>query len=238
MAAHPGEVVDVVIPALNEEASIAGVVQAIDDPRVRRIIVVDNGSTDGTAAAARAAGALVVPEAFRGYGAACLRGIACLTADPPVVAAFLDADGADDPAELSRVVDPVVSGDADLVIGSRVLGVAEPGALTPTARFGNRLSVFLIRRLFGFAYTDLGPFRAIRFEALRRLAMRDRGYGWTVEMQVRAVRYGLHIREVPVSYRRRIGRSKISGTVRGVIGAGATILWTIGREWMVGRRPT
>jgi glycosyltransferase involved in cell wall biosynthesis len=223
-------VADVVIPALDEEAAVGGVVRAIDDPRVRRVIVVDNGSVDATAAAAGAAGAVVVREPFRGYGAACLRGLACVAAEPPFAVAFMDADGADDPRELPKILDPIFAGRADLVIGSRTLGRAEPGALSPQARFGNRLAVFLVRRLYGITYTDLGPFRAVRYDGLERLEMSDRTYGWTVEMQVRAAKLGLRAMELPVRYRRRVGRSKVSGTVRGVIGAGTKILWTIGRE--------
>jgi glycosyltransferase involved in cell wall biosynthesis len=219
----------VIIPALNEEASVGEVVRGIEDRRVRTVIVVDNGSTDSTARVARAAGALVVEESERGYGAACLRGLEVAAADPPFAVAFLDADLADDPGELALVLDPLYAGDADLVIGSRVAR-ALPGALTPQARFGNRLATTLIRLRFGFGYTDLGPFRALTFAALARLAMADRGYGWTVEMQVKALRHHLRVCEVAVSYRPRIGRSKISGTVRGTLGAGARILLTIGRE--------
>lgn len=228
--------VAVVIPALDEEGSIAAVIAALPRSaagtapfRLREIVVVDNGSADRTAEVACAAGAAVVREPRRGYGSACLAGLDRLRRDPPDIVAFLDGDGSDDPAELPAIVQPLVRGDAELVIGSRLLGHAEPGSLTPAQRFGNRLAAALLHRLFGLSATDLGPFRAIRWPALDSLAMRDRDFGWTVEMQARAARAGLRVVEVPVRYRRRTGRSKISGTVRGVFGAGWKILFTIAR---------
>jgi glycosyltransferase involved in cell wall biosynthesis len=191
---------------------------------------VDNGSTDATAAVALRGGATVVAEPRRGYGAACLAGLAQLRERPPVVVVFLDADHSDDPAELDLVLAPIVRGAADLVIGSRMLGTREPGALSPVQAFGNALAASLMRILFAGRFTDLGPFRAIRWDALERLAMRDRAYGWTVEMQARALRARLRCVEVPVHYRRRRqGASKISGTLRGVWGAGSQILITIAR---------
>jgi glycosyltransferase involved in cell wall biosynthesis len=200
------------------------------------VVVVDNGSADRTAEVARRRGARVVLEPERGYGAACLRGIAAL-GDADVVV-FLDGDHADRPQEMDRLVDPIVAGRADLVVGSRVSGEREAGALTPQARFGNLLACSLIRLLHGVRYTDLGPFRAVRADALRRLAMCDRDYGWTVEMQVKAAQLGLPALEVPVSYRRRrIGRSKVSGTLRGVLGAGTKILGTIVALSLQPRRP-
>jgi glycosyltransferase involved in cell wall biosynthesis len=219
--------VAVIIPALNEEAAIGGVVGAIP-AWVDDIVVVDNGSTDATAAIARDRGARVIREPRRGYGAACLAGLAALT--EPDIIVFMDGDGSDVPSEMALLVDPIIQGQADLVIGSRVLGAREPGALTPQARFGNWLACRLIHLFWGQRYTDLGPFRAIRGRSLAGLDMQDRDYGWTVEMQVKAGRRGLRVGEAPVSYRRRIGASKISGTVRGVLGAGTKILYIIFRE--------
>lgn len=218
----------IVIPAYNEEESIARVLHDLPAGLGRASIVVDNASSDRTAEVAREAGATVVFEARRGYGSACLRGIASVAPDVEVVV-FLDGDYSDHPDELPSLVRPILANRADLVIGSRVLGECEPGALLPQARVGNRLAVFLIRCLWGYAYTDLGPFRAIRKSALEQLGMRDRDFGWTVEMQIRALEEGLRICEVPVSYRRRLGRSKITGTIRGSISAGAKILYTIGK---------
>lgn len=219
-----GQRISVVIPALNEERSVGKVLSAIPE-WVDEVIVVDNGSKDDTVAVAEKNGARVVHEAHRGYGAACLRGIAAL--DRADVVVFVDADFSDHPEQMDSLVDPIVRGEAEMVIGSRVLGTAEPGALTPQARFGNRLACYLMRLFWGVRYTDLGPFRAIRHETLRRLEMADRDYGWTVEMQIKAALRGLPATEVPVDYRKRIGRSKISGTVRGVVGAGYKILSTI-----------
>lgn len=214
----------VVIPALNEEEAIGKVIAAVPS-WVDDIIVVDNGSTDGTVEVARAHGARTVSEPERGYGSACLTGIAAL--QNPGVVVFLDGDFSDRPEEMPALVDPILRREADIVIGSRVLGQREPGALTPQARFGNWLACHLIRVIWKVGYTDLGPFRAVRFSALRQLGMRDRGYGWTVEMQIKAAKQHLRVLEVPVSYRCRIGKSKISGTVKGVLGAGTKILATI-----------
>jgi len=224
----------VILPALDEEAAIGGVIAAIPRAvagpaswRLEAIVVADNGSRDRTAAVARAAGATVIREPRRGYGAACLAALAHLRAAPPDIVAFLDADGSDDPAELPALLAPLLEGRADLVIGSRVRGARERGALTPVQELGNALAVVLLRLLFGVRWTDLGPFRAIRWPALETLGMRDRDYGWTVEMQARAARAGLRGVELPAAYRRRIGRSKVSGTLRGALGAGWKILFTI-----------
>jgi glycosyltransferase involved in cell wall biosynthesis len=194
----------------------------------QQIIVADNGSRDRTAEIARQAGATVVTEPQRGYGAACLRALASLPPDAETVV-FMDADSSDDPAEAASLLEPILQGRADFVLGSRTLGKAERGALQPHQRFGNELATFLIRILFGYRYTDLGPFRAIRVDALRKLDMRDRNYGWTIEMQIKAVRQKLRIEEVPVSYRNRIGVSKISGNLKASVLAGIKILWTVFR---------
>ena len=212
---------------MNEEQSIGQVVKDIPG-EVQWVIVADNGSTDATARVARERGARVVAEPRRGYGYACLAGIANLPAGAEIVV-FMDGDYSDYPADLSDLVSAMVEHQADLVIGSRVLGERERGAVTPQQRFGNWLSTRLIRLLYGFAYTDLGPFRAIRADALRRLNMQDRTYGWTVEMQVKALQHRMKVVEVPVRYRKRIGKSKVSGTISGSVKAGAKILWTIGK---------
>ncbi|MEA2488291.1 MAG: hypothetical protein QOH21_83 [Acidobacteriota bacterium] len=222
-----------IIPALDEEHAIGALLDEVDRGLVRDVIVGDNGSRDGTGEVARARGAVVVRVEERGYGAACAGALALLPDDTDVVV-FMDADGSDDPSEMHTLVAPIVSGRADLVIGSRALGIVDPGALSPQQRFGNRLATFLIARLYGHRYTDLGPFRAIRRELLDRIAMRDRRYGWTVEMQIRALQLGARVIEVPVRYRRRVGKSKISGTVSGVLKAGWWILWTVFRY--AGRR--
>ena len=225
---------DLVIPALNEARSIGAVLAALPPGVVRETIVVDNGSTDGTAEIARAAGATVLAEPQRGYGRTCLTGLEHIAAnaDPPGIVAFLDADFSDHPEELPHVLAPILDGTADLVIGSRVLGQragrVERGALLPQARFGNALACALVRLRWGVRFTDLGPFRAMRWDALRTLGMADETFGWTVEMQVRAVRAGLRTAEVPVSYRRRVGVSKITGTINGTVRAGVKILGTIG----------
>jgi glycosyltransferase involved in cell wall biosynthesis len=223
--------VDVVIPAFNEERSLPLVLAVLADvarPPVRRVAVADNASTDGTSRVAREGGAEVVLETRRGYGSACLAGLDHLRrTGPPDVVVFVDADFSDHPEELPALIAPILAGEADLVIGSRILGNREPGALLPQARAGNFVACWMIRLLYGHRFTDLGPFRAVTWEALERMKMADTNFGWTAEMQVKAVRLGLRCAEVPVSYRRRVGVSKITGTVSGAIRAGYKILWTV-----------
>jgi len=221
--------VGLILPARDEEEALPLVLGDVPRERVARIVVVDNGSRDRTAEVARAAGAEVVHEPRAGYGRACLAGIAALERDERPwsdgdVVAFLDADRSDYPEELAGIVEPLLDGRADLVIGSRVLGGASLSALLPQAWFGNRLACFLMRVLFGATYTDLGPFRAIRHDALHALGVRDPTFGWTIEMQLKAHAAGLRVLEVPVRYRPRIGKSKITGTVSGTLRAGAKIL--------------
>lgn len=223
--------VNVIIPALDEEAAIAGVLRGLRAAGFDRIVVVDNGSRDRTACIARAEGAQVVVEPMRGYGAACLAGIAALApAAGQDIVAFIDADGSDDAEDLRRLVQLVARDEADLALGCRVTGEREPGALPAHARFGNALAGWLIRLRTGYRYRDLGPLRALRYSTLMGLGMKDRNYGWTVEMQLKAARAGLCVRELPVRYHKRVGRSKISGTIAGSARAGAKILLTIARH--------
>jgi glycosyltransferase involved in cell wall biosynthesis len=219
--------IGVIMPTRNEAAALPKVLSAIL-PLVAEVIVVDTASTDGTPEIAAGMGARVVSEPRRGYGRACLAGIAALSPAVDTVL-FMDADASDRPEDLPRLLAPIIEEGAELVIGARSLDV-ESGALTPQQRFGNALACRLIRMIWGISYTDLGPFRVIRRDALDRLQMRDETWGWTVEMQVRAARLGLRLREVPVGYRRRIGHSKISGTLMGTIKAGWKILWVIAAE--------
>lgn len=215
-------VVAAIIPARNEAAAIGKVIAALPRPLVSRIIVVDNGSTDHTAAVARAAGAEVVAEPTAGYGRACAAGAAA--AGDADVLLFLDGDYSDFPEEAPAVLEPVLRGSADLVIGSRLRGRRERGALPAHQLFGNWLVSALMRMLYGLQITDLGPFRAIRADLLRSFEMCEMTYGWPTEMLVKAARRGARIVEVPVRYRRRIGTSKISGTVRGTVLATYSIL--------------
>lgn len=224
--------VAVVIPALNEESSIQQTVRGISAAApqgLAQVIVADNGSSDRTAQLAREAGASVVFEPERGYGAACLAGLDSLASEVNIVL-FMDADLSDVPDEAQSLIAPLIAGKADLVIGSRTIGQVEPGAMTVPQRFGNWLAPALVRWIWGVRYTDLGPFRAVRRDALDALAMADRDFGWTIEMQVRAAKMDLAITERPVSYRRRVGTSKISGTLKGVLAAGTKILFVIARE--------
>jgi glycosyltransferase involved in cell wall biosynthesis len=216
-------IVAAVIPCLNEAPSVAAVVERMRG-RVDRVIVVDNGSTDRTGEIAAAAGAEVVHEPRRGYGRACYAGV--LAAEGADVVVLLDGDAADDPSDLPRIVQPVLRGDADLVVGSRSLGSREPGSMTPQQLFGNWLAARLMGRLYGTSVSDLGPFRAIRRQKLLALGMREMTYGWSVEMMVKAARAGHRYREVPVTYHRRIGVSKVGGTVSGSVRAGWCILST------------
>ena len=226
----PDVAIDVVSPVYNEADSLPLVLADIPRPPVRRVVMADNNSTDGSAEVARRHGAIVVPAPIQGYGSACLAALDYLRKnDPPEVVVFLDADYSDHPEELPRVVAPILAGRADVVIGSRILGQREAGALLPQARMGNFVACTLIRLLYGHRYTDLGPFRAIRWRALEEIAMEDPNFGWTAEMQVKALKYGLRVEEVPVSYRKRVGVSKITGTVKGTILAGYKILWTVFR---------
>lgn len=229
-------VVDVVIPALDEAEAIGLVLDEIPRALVRRVVVADNGSRDRTADVARNHGAEVVWEPRRGYGAACLAALATLRGDPPDVVVFLDGDHSDHPAQLPRLLAAVEDG-ADLVIGSRVLGRRERGALTPQQRVGNAVACVALRALYGARYTDLGPFRAVRWSALERVGLEDRDYGFTVELQIKAAKLGLRHAEVPVDYRRRIGHSKVSGTLRGTVGASVKILGWLARhvDWPLRR---
>jgi glycosyltransferase involved in cell wall biosynthesis len=217
-------VVDVIIPARDEQACVGAVVARVPRPPVRMVLVVDNGSSDDTAGAARRAGATVVREPRPGYGAACLAGMAALPADASIVV-FLDADGSDDPGLIPALLRPILEDRADLVVGARAPGLAERGAMTMPQRVGNAVAARWLRARFGLHATDLGPLRAIRRSSLDALGMRDRGYGWTVEMQIKAARARLRYVEVPVPYRRRrTGRSKVAGTLAGTVGAAAKIL--------------
>ncbi len=223
---HHNPKISVIIPALNEEESISQVLNDIPGEIVDEVIVVDNGSSDNTATVARGLEARVVLEPLKGYGAACLKGISMLNQDTDVVV-FLDADYSDYPQDLHFVVEPILTGKAEMVIGSRMSGAREKGALLPQAIIGNKLAVFLIRLFWGFKYTDLGPFRAIKYRDLLALNMLDKNFGWTVEMQIKALKKGLRIVEVPVRYRKRIGKSKITGTFSGTVRAGVKIIYTI-----------
>ena len=214
--------VSVVIPTYNEAGSIARVLEEIPASLVTEVLVVDAGSTDGTREIAAAHGARVIVEPRRGYGRACLTGVAA--ANDPDVVVFLDGDYSDRPGELGRLLDPISAGAADIVLGSRLAGGLEPGAMPWHAVFGNRLAATLIRWLYGVALTDLGPFRAVRSEVLRSLELREMTYGWAVELVTRGARQGRRVVEVPVSYHPRIGVSKISGTLKGSIGAAWHIL--------------
>lgn len=217
--------ISVIIPAFNEENSIGLVLDALPRDRIHEIIVVDNNSTDNTARSAIEKGARVVVEKRRGYGSACLKGISEL--DSPHIVVFLDGDFSDYPEEIVKLVAPIESGEMDFVLGSRMILPESRLALLPQSRYGNQLAVFLMRLFFRHQFTDLGPFRAIRYDSLKAIAMQDTNFGWTVEMQIKAVKEGLRIMEVPVKYRERVGVSKITGTFSGTIKAGTKIIYTI-----------
>lgn len=228
-------VIDVIIPAYNEEKSIGLVLAGIPRDWVREIIVCNNNSTDGTASAARQAGATVVDQPRKGYGSACLKGIEHIRSRPeneqPDIVVFLDGDYSDHPEQLPELLRPILEDGMELVIGSRALGNMEKGAMLPQQVFGNWLATTLIRLLYDYHFTDLGPFRAIRWNKLLEIDMQDPDFGWTVEMQIKAAKYKLRSTEVPVRYRKRVGVSKVSGTIRGTILAGHKILWTIFKLW-------
>ena len=225
--------IDAIIPAFNEAETIGKVLSTLPKDILRNIIVANNGSRDETAKIASENGAIVVEQPLKGYGNACLAGIEHLKnlPEPPNVVVFLDADFSDDPADLTKILSPILEGKADLVIGSRSLGNLEPGAMTFPQKFGNWLAPSLIQLFWDVKFTDLGPFRAIRFDDLIRLKMADKNFGWTVEMQVKAAKMKLRCVEVPVNYRKRGGgKSKVSGTFKGAFLAGHKILWTIFNE--------
>ena len=220
--------ISVVIPALDEEEPIAEVVRAVAGTNIpREIIVVDNGSTDRTAVHARAAGAKVVEEPRRGYGRACRTGVRALSPECDIVV-FLDGDGSDCPEFMSQLIEPIVAGTYDFVIGSRTRGQREPGSMNFQQVASGYLAGFLLRLLYGVRYTDMSPFRAIRPDMLETLAMKEETYGWNLEMQIRAARAGLRILEIPVNHRCRTGgQSKVSGTLRGTFVAGTRIIATL-----------
>ena len=222
-------IIDVLIPAFNEQESIGKVIQDIPKKWVRRIIVCNNASTDNTAEVASKHGATVVDQPLKGYGNACLKGMEYIhqNQEHPDIVVFLDGDYSDHPEELPILIEPILNHNMDLVIGSRAMGKLERGAMMPQQIFGNWLATNLIRLFYKYHFTDLGPFRAIRYSKLIEIEMEDKDFGWTVEMQVKAAKHKLKCTEVPVTYRRRIGVSKVSGTIKGTILAGHKILWTI-----------
>lgn len=226
----PFPIIDVLIPAYNEEGSIGKVIQDIPKS-VRNVLVVNNNSKDNTRQVAEKAGAIVLDERVMGYGKACLTGmsyLANLDVEPDILV-FLDGDYSDYPEQLLAVIDPILKQDYDMVIGSRARGNRESGSMTLPQVFGNWLATSLMKVIYKTEYSDLGPFRAIKWDKLKGLGMVDQNYGWTIEMQIKAAKAGLKTTEVPVDYRKRIGVSKVSGTIKGVIGAGYKILWTIWR---------
>jgi len=222
-------VVDVVIPAYNEEESIGKVLDDIPSDLVREVIVCNNNSSDQTKAVAIKHGATVVDQKLKGYGNACLKGLAHIAekSDSPDVVVFIDGDYSDHPEEMALLLDPIINDNCEMVIGSRALGNLEKGSMQPQQIFGNWLATTLIKIFYRKVFTDLGPFRAITYDALQRINMQDKDFGWTVEMQVKAAKMDIRFKEVAASYRKRIGVSKVSGTLKGTVLAGHKILWTI-----------
>lgn len=222
-------IVDVIIPAYNEEDSIGKVIRDIPNGMVREIVVCNNNSSDNTKQVALDNGAIVVDAPQKGYGSACLAGVDYVAQkeESPDVIVFLDGDYSDHPEEMAQLTQAISDPDCDMVIGSRALGAMERGSMQPQQIFGNWLATTLIKLLYGYEFTDLGPFRAVKYPSLMAMEMADRDFGWTVEMQVKAAKMGMKTQEVPVSYRKRIGVSKVSGTIKGTILAGHKILWTI-----------
>lgn len=222
-------IIDVIIPVYNESDAIGKVINEIPRHLVRHIVVCNNGSTDDTASVASAHGAIVVNQSLKGYGNACLKGMEYVASfeKKPDIIVFLDGDYSDYPQEMVALVQPIISNQTDLVIGSRALGELEDGAMMPQQIFGNWLATTLIRRIYNYHFTDLGPFRAVKYTSLLAMQMEDKTFGWTVEMQVKAAKLKLKTAEIPVKYRKRIGKSKVSGTIKGSILAGHKILWTI-----------
>lgn len=217
----------VIIPAFNEEQSIGKVIMDIPRDVVDHVIVVNNNSTDNTVEVAAKAGAIVLDEPRKGYGWACLKGIEHSKTLNTELVVFLDGDYSDYPEEIPDVIRPILEQDMDMVIGSRVLGEREKGSLTPQQVFGNWLATKLIRLFYGARFSDLGPFRAIRAESLEKLKMADKTYGWTIEMQIKAAKQKMRFCEVPVNYKKRIGVSKVSGTVKGTVLAGIKIIFAV-----------
>ena len=223
-----GKIIDVIIPAYNEENSIPLVLNDTPD-FVRNVVVVNNNSTDNTATVALENGAVVLLEERQGYGSACLKGIEYLKdkENKPDIVVFLDADYSDYPTEMEKIIAPILREDMDMVIGSRALGDKEDGSMLPQQIVGNKIATILMKLIYGVKFTDLGPFRAIKFNKLLEIDMRDKDYGWTVEMQIKAVKNKLTYCEVPVSYRKRVGASKIAGTFKGTVMAGYKIIFTL-----------
>ena len=224
--------IGVIIPAYNEAAAIAKVIAELP-PQVNEVVVVNNNSTDSTASIAKAAGATVLSEKRKGYGYACLKGLDYFRKNtPPEIVVFLDGDYSDYPEELTHLIAPISSNTVDFVVGARVKEKREQGALTPQQIFGNWLACFLMKILFNARFTDLGPFRAIRWDTLEKLQMSDKTYGWTIEMQLKILRHNVPYEEIAVSYKKRIGVSKVSGTVKGTIFAGAKIIGWIFKHYL------